>query len=92
MEKEYKRFCTIEGASGKLFWDFHKKNVDLRDVAGTVQECFAQTTPYDINQMYIDELRHFLQCVSSGSDPMGNLREATAALSIALEARKSAKR
>jgi len=92
MEKEYKRFCAIEGSSGKLFWDFHKKSVEVQDAAGTVRERFIQGDPYDINRMYVDELKHFLQCISSGSDPMGNLHEAISALSIALAARKTKKR
>jgi predicted dehydrogenase len=89
MEKEYKRYCFIEGTEGSLFWDFHRKTVEVKDAAGQVQESVLEPEGYDINQMYIDELKYFLGCSASGTVPMGNLTEATSVLSIALQARKN---
>jgi predicted dehydrogenase len=91
MEKEYKRFCVIEGMEGSIFWDFHKKTVEVKDGDGQIQESVPEPEGYDTNQMYIDELKHFLTCAASHATPMGNLAEAMAVLAIALEARKSPK-
>jgi len=88
-EKEYKRYCIIEGTEGSLFWDIHKKTVELQDASGQLRESVPEPAGYDINQMYTDELRHFLGCVASGTVPMGNLMESTEVLSIALQARKN---
>ena len=89
MEKEYQRFCAIEGTEGSLFWDIHKKIVEVKDVSGHVRESVPEPAGYDINQMYIDELGHFLACIASGAVPVGNLTEAIGVLSVALQARKN---
>ena len=89
MEKEYKRYCIIKGTEGTLSWDIHKKTVEVQDTSGQVQESVPEPAGYDINQMYIDELQHFLACIASGVVPMGNLTEGVSVLSIALQARKN---
>lgn len=87
MEKTYKRFCVIEGDAGTLAWDFHKKTVEVTDSAGHIVETLSEPEGYDINAMYMEETRHFLQCVSFGKKPMGSLEEAIAVLSLTLAAR-----
>ncbi len=87
IEPEYKRFCDIEGEKGSVRWDFSEKKVDVKDAEGNVTETIKEPEGYDINQMYMDEVEHFLACVEQKSIPEGNLEEARQTLEIALAAK-----
>lgn len=91
MEKQYKRFCVIEGEEGSISWDIDQKTVEVTDAEGYVVQTALEPAGYDLNRMYIDEITHFLECVASGRPSEGNLDEATMALSLALEARNMKK-
>jgi predicted dehydrogenase len=88
MEKEYARFCEIHGDVGTLYWDIHEKKVQIINHEGLVVEEVLEPASYDLNQMYVDELRYFLDSLDGKEKPMGALEEAVEALKIALEARK----
>ena len=87
MEPGYRRFCRIEGTEGTIEWDIGKKTVMLLGKNGTMLEAIPEPVGYDLNQMYMEEIRHFLDCIKRNAQPQGNLQEATAALEIALEAK-----
>ncbi|MBU0766658.1 Gfo/Idh/MocA family oxidoreductase [Patescibacteria group bacterium] len=90
-EHEYKRYCIFNGTDGSITWDINKKKVDVQDVKGTLVDSYPEPEGYDINQMYIDEVNHFLSCIADRRSPQCNLMEATQALDIALKARIQSK-
>ena len=87
MEPFYTRGCVLNGEKGKLQWDFNSNAVQI-------QRCGeeAQTVQFDcaVNDMYVAELRHFMDCVESGDGPKVTLQDAILTLRIALAARTSA--
>ena len=83
----YKRGCRLVGTTGSLEWDF-KAGVHLL-AAGGVEERFPIIP--DTNDMYFDELRHFLACSKGGESPLATGADARRALEIALAARRSSK-
>jgi predicted dehydrogenase len=89
MEKDYKRFCIVEGERGSIRWDFNEKKVELRNTEGDILEEWKEPEGYDFNDCYIAEIAHFFECVEKHTIPQGNLDEAAAALTIALTARNS---
>jgi len=89
IEPEYKRFCIIEGINGSVRWDFDKKRVEVKDTEDNMIETHAEPEGYSINQMYINEIAHFLECVEKNTIPEGNLEEASLILRIALEAKNA---
>ncbi len=91
MEPGYKRMCAVEGEKGFITWDINKKKVEVFDAEENSIASFAEPEKYDLNQMYVEELRHFLQCTETHRKPMGNLEEASRALELALEAKNTAK-
>ncbi|MDD4628940.1 MAG: Gfo/Idh/MocA family oxidoreductase, partial [Candidatus Peribacteraceae bacterium] len=91
MEPGYRRFCRIEGTAGTIAWDIGEKRVTLSNPEGKTLRTFKEPAAYDLNRMYLDELRHFLDCVRKNVQPQGNLQEATIALGIALEAKRRGK-
>jgi predicted dehydrogenase len=78
---------VLNGEKGKLQWDFNSNAVQI-------QRCGeeAQTVQFDcaVNDMYVAELRHFMDCVESGDGPKVTLQDAILTLRIALAARTSA--
>jgi len=89
MEPDYNRFCRITGSEGSVHWDINKKKVEVMDTDGSVIESHSEPEGYDMNQMFIDEITYFLECVQSQKNPDGNLEDAIRALSIALEAKSN---
>jgi predicted dehydrogenase len=87
-EPDYRRRSSIEGTLGTVDWDFGRKTVEVRDPSGALTSSIAEPAGYEINRMYVDEVKHFLDCVREERLPDGNLEEALAALRIALEARQ----
>lgn len=70
-QRFYQRNFEFFGAEGTIWWDTNWKKIVLRTVetpgsgvlgSGSMQE-FPLATDYDINTMYVEEVRHFLDCV-----------------------------
>lgn len=84
--KGYERGCVIEGEQGRICWEYGK-DVRLEERDGRVRETFPEPPGYESNQMYVDEIAYFLECVENRSPTFCGLREGKAALAIALAAR-----
>ncbi len=86
MHPEYKRGCSITGSNGSIEWDFTENIVHVRDAEGNEVAGYEAPEGYEVNQMYLDEIAYFFDCIESGTKPMGNLDDAMVALATALEA------
>jgi predicted dehydrogenase len=86
MERFYTRGCVLNGEFGKLQWDFNANAVQVRRCGEE-----AQTIQFDcaVNEMYLAELRHFIDCIETGNKPLVSLEDAILTLRIALAARTS---
>jgi predicted dehydrogenase len=87
MERFYTRGCVLNGENGRLHWDFNANAVQIQKCGEEVQ-----TVQFDcaVNDMYLAEMRHFMDCVESGRNPRVTLRDAILTLRIALAARAAA--
>ncbi|MEE2687688.1 MAG: Gfo/Idh/MocA family oxidoreductase, partial [Chloroflexota bacterium] len=83
-----KRTCTIVGTKGRIEWDFHTGRLELHPTESEGTELY-DFSYLERNDMFIAELKHFLQCVSDNSDPVVNLRSGYESLRMALAARTS---
>ena len=52
---------------------------------------WKEPADYDLNVMYIEEMKHFLDCVVSGARPVTDLRHAGAVLSAIFAAKESSR-
>ncbi len=86
MHPEYKRGCSITGSEGSIEWDFTEGIVKVQDPEGKEMATYSPPEGYEVNQMYLDEISYFFDCMENGSKPMGNLDDATLALEMALHA------
>jgi predicted dehydrogenase len=86
VKQGYERGCSIQGTEGALRWEYGK-DVELLGSNGALRESFPEPKGWEPNQMYLDEIASFLQCIENGTAPFSSLQEAEAALTIALAAR-----
>ena len=85
IQRDYRRGCHIIGSAGSIEWDFASPNVAVRHGADT--RTIPAPADWRLNQMYVDELTHFIECVSARRTTMAPLEAGRAALEMALDAR-----
>ncbi|MDD4286964.1 MAG: Gfo/Idh/MocA family oxidoreductase [Candidatus Peribacteraceae bacterium] len=84
MEEKFERSQGITGTAGSLSWDFERGTVERYGKDGSLAETIRQPKDWESNQMFLEELDHFLHAVEHGTIPMGSLDDAIRALEIAL--------
>ena len=82
------RTLQIIGDAGKILVDFRTPGVEVFDARGepSVREVFAD---FERNQLFVDELAHFLACVEGRETPLVSLRDGAKSLRMALAAKES---
>ena len=95
---------TVWGDRGRAEWDYHAGTLRWETVAATDQKnasaidakptVTVERVPagFERNAMFLDEMRHFLNCVESRETPVVPLADGIAVLEIALAAKQSAAR
>ena len=87
VQRDYRRECHVIGESGTLSWTFQEPYVTLHGGGSTAARREPLPSPWQVNDMYVDELRHFLGCVESRSASPYPADQARAALRLALDAK-----
>jgi predicted dehydrogenase len=82
------RNCEIIGAEGKVVMDLPSLSVTRYDREGKIAE-LTRRDGLDRNQLFLDELRHFLDCVKERRKPRVDLHDGIQSLRMALAARDS---
>jgi predicted dehydrogenase len=88
IQRSYSRTCKIIGEQGTILWDYSSGLRVLRP--GKPAEDIAIVP--DPNDMYLEEMRHFLACVRRDESPMVDAAVGAEVLKVALGARRSAER
>lgn len=83
------RCCRIVGTEGTLIWDYFADEVRHFDSKRGVWISHSVPTT-DRNEMYLAELRHFLDCVASDTSPSISLQDGINVLRVALAAKAAA--
>lgn len=91
IQRDYQRECRIIGTAGTLSWTFQEPYVRCE---GPPETARRESLPaaWSVNDMYLDELRHFLGCVDRRSASSYPVDQARATLRLALEAKATASR
>ncbi len=61
LQQHYSRNCKIVGEKGNLEWDFTENIVWLKNKQG--QKKLFEIKNFDFNNVYIDEVRYFFDCI-----------------------------
>lgn len=88
VQRPPQRVCEVIGDAGKLRYDYYANQVELHDLTTRTSEVF-HFERFDRNQMFTDELTHFLACIRGEASPVVDLHEAVRSLQIAAAAQRS---
>jgi predicted dehydrogenase len=88
LQRPAQRCCEVIGEAGKASMDFSALSFTRHDEDGNLVET-AQWPGFDRNQLFLDEVRHFLECVETRGKPVVDLRDGLCSLRMALAARES---
>jgi predicted dehydrogenase len=89
VQRDYRRTCQVIGSEGTISWGFEGRQVRLYDPEGVVSRTIEEPREWEINRMYVDELRHFLKSVARGVPSCNPLSGGLASLELALAARSA---
>lgn len=87
LNKKYTRHLKITGEKGTIRWDWHHGS-EWIDPSGKRLE-FFDTFRFELNQMYVDEMRHFLNCVAENRPTICPVVAGAEVLEMALSAKES---
>lgn len=82
------RQCEVIGDRGRVLVDINARSVAVYGRNGGLNEMLS-FNDFERNQLFIDEIRHFLDCVVSRKKPLVDLSEGRQSLRIALAAKQS---
>jgi predicted dehydrogenase len=91
VQRAYSRKCKIIGENGVIYGDISGNRVGLYTSAAKKWVWFQCTVKFDNNQMYFDEMKHFINCIKGINKPTHDIFDGVDDLKIALAAKKSAK-
>lgn len=83
------RRCRFIGSEGTLLWDGIADRIECYRASTQCWEIHDQFAIADRNQMYLDELEHFLGCVQDRATPLVDGAQGLAVLNIVEAARES---
>ena len=90
VQRAYSRTCHVIGEEGTIHWDYTAGQVRWYSAHTRQWRLFSNPPEWEPNQMYIDEMRHFLKCLARKEMPIADVFEAARVLQIALAAKASA--
>jgi predicted dehydrogenase len=82
------RTCEMIGDEGTILFDLNAQTVEMSDGAGRLVEAHS-FDGHERNQLFLDELHHFLACLRGQAQPVVGVRDATMSLRMALAALES---
>jgi len=88
--KPFFKRIKIRGTKGILIWDSDKNHINFFNYKTSSWKLLSIKNNYSLtskftNNMYLDELKYFLKCVSLRKEPMNNLSESEKILKVALD-------
>jgi len=90
VQRTYERGCQVVGESGTVFWDFNQ-GIRWYEASDKRWNQYEQRHTWESNEMYLDELRHFVDCVQHRRQTTLPVGEAIEVMKIAVGAKRSAR-
>ena len=91
LQRTYRRSCEFIGEDGVIVWDYIGQTVSLYGKEDRHVEMFLESINVARNQMFIDELAHFVRCIHGEEKPSLDAAGGRAVLKVALAAKTSAR-
>jgi predicted dehydrogenase len=90
VQRDYNRSYEITGEGGTLRWEWDQPTVQRYDPQSETWIVESSWDDWEMNQMYIDEIEHFLSRVGENRETVSPVRQGYADLEVALAAKESA--
>ncbi|HEY7060819.1 MAG TPA: Gfo/Idh/MocA family oxidoreductase [Chloroflexota bacterium] len=90
VQRAYSRTCHVVGTEGTIRWAYTAGAVRWYTAASGAWQEEPLPAGWEPNQMYVDELKHFLACLRSEQSPALDVFGAARVLAVALAARQAA--
>jgi glutamate-1-semialdehyde 2,1-aminomutase/spore coat polysaccharide biosynthesis protein SpsF len=87
VQRGYARTCKVVGETGTVLWDFTTQEVRWF----SAEDKAWKSVPYkfEVNDMYVAEISHFLKSLGSGTGPVVDLEQGRDVIRIVEAAKKS---
>lgn len=85
------RSCEIIGDKGSILLDLIKGIVNVYTSEKKEWELYEKPEEYEMNQTYIDEMSHFINCIKGKERPLISIEDGVEVLKLALAAKDSAR-
>jgi predicted dehydrogenase len=92
LQHPYGRRIHLTGESGTLAWDVMQNELVHYSRADKTWRTWKPPVSYDLNEMYVAELDHFVRCVREGGVPATPLSQGIHVMGVIDAARRSAAR
>jgi predicted dehydrogenase len=89
LQRVYRRTCTIIGTEGTITWDYNAHAVQLYTAGSGRWQTFEYE--FDRNAYFIEELKHFLACLSGEARPRVDFEDGRNTLKVVLAAKQSSR-
>ncbi|MBV8277878.1 MAG: Gfo/Idh/MocA family oxidoreductase [Verrucomicrobia bacterium] len=89
VERDYRRSCICIGSEGTLEWNFHRPELVQYGLSADEVIKHPLPNPWELNEMYVDEMRHFLSCIAEGHPTENSIAQSLPCLRLALDARNA---
>jgi predicted dehydrogenase len=89
VQREYSRGCQIIGDEGTIRWNWDSHEVRWYTAADETTHRHILSDDWTFDRTYVDEMRHFLECIESGGRTRCPLSEGKASLRVALAGKQS---
>lgn len=82
-------WLTIIGQNGSISWDNSTGQAKIFDPSKNEWEIYDPGFGFDRNTLFIDEMKHFLNCMARNEPPIGSLSDGRRALELAVAIKQS---
>ena len=86
IERGYNRYCKLVGEKGSIKWIFKDNVLEFYDVDS--KELIMKKYEIDQNYSYLEELKHFLNCVENRAEPLSNIYTAKETLEVVMKTKE----
>jgi predicted dehydrogenase len=90
VQRAYSRTGDFIGDEGTIRWDYSAGEVRWFSAKNGDWTVYRNPDAWTPNQMYVDEIRHFIACLDGREKPSLDVTEATRVLAVALAAKTAA--
>jgi predicted dehydrogenase len=91
VQRAYSRTCHVIGDEGTIRWEYTSGGTRVYRAETRRWETVNDPTGWHPNDMYVEELAHFLRCLDGDDLPTLDVFEAARVLEIALAAKESSR-